>query len=1095
MNDASDVGRKLIASFRETFNEQVQKALARRIHAKVRDARSDPDRAAGRWPFELIQNAHDAGARDGRDGISVAFELIDGVLSFEHDAAPFSMADIAALLTGGSSKDFDSQETTGRFGTGFLVTHALSERVQVAGVLDVDGEHRAFEVTLDRPDDEDRILHNIRDSESALGRTLAVADFIRAPTATVKYVVDDNDTALAGLGMLEQALPHLFGTCRRLREIRIRRADREIHWKAAASSETLNRDGIWIDEVAVCSADGEGKEADWRLVRAATGKTASGRVVLALHRNGDAWIACKPGEVPSVFRQLPLLGGPTLPTWVIIDGEFDVDQERSSVHVVGERGRPLREAFAALGELALMATREGWGSGYRVAQLAMPTEGLGEAATKVWHEVLSSTAATLARLPLVNTVRAGMLPSVQHDEHDRWVDFLSRPSSGPSHAELWELAATCTEADLPVKSDSEGWSEIAEGWEALGVPIPWLDLKLIGQRASADISNVAELAVDGDPYHWLAQYLDAVGKTWQATGITKSHVARLLPDQHGKLRNSGELRRDGGVSDRVKAIADDVGLDIKAQLLAEILLRTLTDRGLHAALYAIRESTGAEFGEDEALRILVRHLAEALPADQPVCDKKRVAATATIALLEHLWSSQGEQAREVAWEVPLLAADGTARRPGHRRLMVPPVSTWPEVARPFAQAYPAGRVLADDYAKAPVCETLQEALVAWGIAHRGLLVKDRREELQDRGLRAIAADPEEVTDARLRDAELMQVALLEPEIINYCKQSRERAQALLGLLVRYVGPADKSWRSTVEMSVRTPHGDKQVQLTPSLWLADLRSKPWIPVEDEQDITHHVPNPELLRELVDSSWLEGNRDGADLLVRHFDMDALDVRLLAAARDEQARQRLRDGLARIIAVAGDNPQVIEDLVANAEQRKRDVERMRNLGLAVQESVKLAMEKLGLSVQDVDHGYDFLVTAVNVREDDHEDLSAYFEVGEYKMEVKATPTGEARLTPLQAATSVANPESFVLCVVDLRSFEGDVYQVDWTTADISARCRLVSGQSLPIDETLTFVRNAEKSDVPIRNTIALRYAVRPDLWATGPDLDRWVQATFAP
>ncbi|MFQ5668567.1 MAG: hypothetical protein ACE5I7_19350, partial [Candidatus Binatia bacterium] len=77
----------------------------------MRDARSDPDRAARRWPFELIQNAHDAGAREGRDGITVAFELIDGVLRFEHDSAPFSMAEIAALLTGGSSKDFDSHET------------------------------------------------------------------------------------------------------------------------------------------------------------------------------------------------------------------------------------------------------------------------------------------------------------------------------------------------------------------------------------------------------------------------------------------------------------------------------------------------------------------------------------------------------------------------------------------------------------------------------------------------------------------------------------------------------------------------------------------------------------------------------------------------------------------------------------------------------------------------------------------------------------------------------------------------------------------------------------------------------------------------
>lgn len=169
MEDAKNISDKLIASLSEIRGEQVQKTLARRIRTKVRDARSDPDRSGRRWPFELIQNAHDAGERDGRNGIMVTVALIDGVLRFEHDAAPFGMVDLVALLDGGSSKDFDSDETTGRFGTGFLVTHALSEVVQVAGVLEKDGGKQAFRVTLNRPDDEDGILRNIKDCESELG--------------------------------------------------------------------------------------------------------------------------------------------------------------------------------------------------------------------------------------------------------------------------------------------------------------------------------------------------------------------------------------------------------------------------------------------------------------------------------------------------------------------------------------------------------------------------------------------------------------------------------------------------------------------------------------------------------------------------------------------------------------------------------------------------------------------------------------------------------------------------------------------------------------------------------------------------------------
>ena len=364
MNGNDDVGSRLITSFRVMFNEQVDKVIARRIHAKVRDARNDLDRAARRWPFELIQNAHDAGARDDRDGITVAFEYVDGSLRFEHDAAPFGMSDIAALLTGGSSKDFDSPETTGRFGTGFLVTHALSEHVHVAGVLEAEGLLRSFEVTLDRPDDEDLILRNIKDSVSALGRTKAVADYADNLTATVRYAVDENDTALAGLNMLEQALPYLFGSCCRLREVRIQREDRDVCWRAEVRTAPVEREGVLIDEVEVRSVDGNGEVTEWRVIRGATGATARGWLLLALRKSGEAWVACKPGhDVPSVFRQLPVFGAPAVSAWVIIDGEFDVDQERSSIHVTGERDRPLREAFDALGGLALFAIREGWVDG------------------------------------------------------------------------------------------------------------------------------------------------------------------------------------------------------------------------------------------------------------------------------------------------------------------------------------------------------------------------------------------------------------------------------------------------------------------------------------------------------------------------------------------------------------------------------------------------------------------------------------------------------------------------------------------------------------------------------------------------------------
>jgi hypothetical protein len=311
VDELSEVGPDLVARLEATFNQRLHKGIALHIRTKVLGARSDPDASSRRWPFELIQNAHDAGTRPGHEGISLSFRLTDGVLRFEHDAAPFTMDEFAALLTGGSSKDFMSTETTGRFGTGFLVTHVLSEQVEVSGILEVDGSYRAFEVDLDRPNDEGLLLQNVQDSQKSLMHTRLIENLDQEPTACFEYVVDDEKIAATGLDALEQSLPHLFATCRRLGEIRIQRGENEVVWKLAtqkSASKSSFTIGTKISELRVLRHESDGAQVDWRLVRAAGGFLSRGAIVVALARDGDHWAVRKPGSLPSIFRQLPLLG-------------------------------------------------------------------------------------------------------------------------------------------------------------------------------------------------------------------------------------------------------------------------------------------------------------------------------------------------------------------------------------------------------------------------------------------------------------------------------------------------------------------------------------------------------------------------------------------------------------------------------------------------------------------------------------------------------------------------------------------------------------------------------------------------------------------
>ena len=113
--------------FKDARENQLVRKDARQIRAHVDQARGDDTPGPSeRWPFELTQNAHDPGARDGRDCVDICLSFDGRTVVYEHDGQPFTMDDLAALLSGGSSKDYESTETTGRFGTGFLVTHVLT---------------------------------------------------------------------------------------------------------------------------------------------------------------------------------------------------------------------------------------------------------------------------------------------------------------------------------------------------------------------------------------------------------------------------------------------------------------------------------------------------------------------------------------------------------------------------------------------------------------------------------------------------------------------------------------------------------------------------------------------------------------------------------------------------------------------------------------------------------------------------------------------------------------------------------------------------------------------------------------------------------
>ena len=123
---------------------------ADKIMQLLSQIREDPSASAKRWVWELLQNAKDVPNKFGK--VSVEIELVSqDTLKFRHNGDTFTTKNITGLVQQVSSKDSQNLEgQTGKFGTGFICTHLLSDIIDVEGVVTYKGVNRHFSIRLDR---------------------------------------------------------------------------------------------------------------------------------------------------------------------------------------------------------------------------------------------------------------------------------------------------------------------------------------------------------------------------------------------------------------------------------------------------------------------------------------------------------------------------------------------------------------------------------------------------------------------------------------------------------------------------------------------------------------------------------------------------------------------------------------------------------------------------------------------------------------------------------------------------------------------------------------------------------------------------------
>ncbi|MUG92989.1 hypothetical protein F7734_11300, partial [Scytonema sp. UIC 10036] len=204
----------------------LNRIAAQKIFEKMRILRmSSTENSKRRWIWELLQNANDKAAVDfPEQKVAVRVRLTPKSIEFSHNYSYFTNKNIEGLIRQISSDDKDWGETDktempktiGRFGTGFLTTHLLSEKVIVSGLFQDEGDIQRFSFPLDRSGRELKaLIESINNSFQEVNTSLNDSPKIENPdfsayNTTFQYELDELGRGIAEVGLddLENSLPY-----------------------------------------------------------------------------------------------------------------------------------------------------------------------------------------------------------------------------------------------------------------------------------------------------------------------------------------------------------------------------------------------------------------------------------------------------------------------------------------------------------------------------------------------------------------------------------------------------------------------------------------------------------------------------------------------------------------------------------------------------------------------------------------------------------------------------------------------------------------------------------------------------------------------
>lgn len=1054
---------------------------AQAIAETLRQLRAAPDIHRRRWIWELIQNAADAARENRRNRIRV--EVGTNRVIFRHDGAPFDDSELSHLIYHGSTKQ-DDESKKGKFGSGFITIHLISERVSIAGSLkDEDGALADFAFVLDRTGATASEIE--RHMERAWDECL---DSLRPPTErkfSTSFACDFDEqsrpTVTAGLQELEYVAPFVLALIDELDEISVVTQAAEVSWQKSATERV---DPLVIAEVVQSYSNGDRSRA-FRIATIGDHANAVAVAVL-LHQFGARWKVGMGADLPRLFYPLPLVGTEALAlSFAIVADRFEPTAPRNGIWATSnvDSSPATARNWKLLNEVPTLFAKFVHGSEPMAWENLHALAAFRAVPPREWLDEKKFTSEVVLKLLEFLRSAASDAPKLVRSAKGRMVSFAqtSVPIGAAADA-LYQLATQLapTAERLPEGSLVESLNEILAGWASiLEQDVDDLREALTPSVLADHVSKACKSLVDLDgqltattSVPWLNDLLSTVPEG-SLEALLKAYS--VLPDQNGNLRPFNAIRLDGGVDNDLKDICRDLGDDIRSELLDP---RVATrPKPLFEAI------KGRICTNEECLERAMKKVTEYARTGN------RNYASANARLLR--WLLFKDRMDKVVG-YPVFMVEGTRTLKAGDAVLVP-TTLWAERARDFADIFPANRRVDDCYAP-HLADVHWGALVSAALMLPSIFITEEITDIE--AAHVEGAIDEERDHSPKQTLTVTQLAFLRGEegVLAELRKSKTKARRFLDFLLRFVTKEDKGWLDGTP--TQCDCGNEH-RILPG-WLASLKEYGWVPVGKSRG---DKPNPANIAGLLDDSlkqFLLQDSESARFLLRlNIGLsDLLRIGVPEAKRFQldQISAKIYDSGDRTIksveAVLKD-PSLQEE-VLRLESEKKIVQRNKQIGSLIEKLLREALEADGIKVVRRPVGSDFEMSSDFI-ENDREQIIL---LDSTILELKATSVDHVRMTLRQAqeASKDEHKPRYVLGVVPL-------VQQDMDADAVRANARFVRDIGALVHEKVLAAASLKNLEQTISRNLGdpvqidieesrIRLQIAEGLWKDALTFDEFVQ-----